>query len=138
MIFLRHVSWSIRMSISQKKPGRPRTEAVPLTNSERSRRRRERLRAQGAKSQTITLTPEMMRGLEEWAALIDQQKTVEEMVEVTLGISLVHLMEPGKKELMEAFVDPQNKPAGRILALLGAVGLQAMQNQINRELGVRR
>lgn len=114
--------------------GRPRMETFPLTSTERARRRRERLKAQGATSHVVNLSPEVMHGLEEWARLIDQQKTVDDMVEVTVGIGIHKLLEPGKQELLAAFADPNNKPVGRLLALLGALGAQAMQDQINREI----
>lgn len=114
--------------------GRPRTGPQPLTSAERTRRRRERLRAEGTVSQVVNLSPEMLEGLEQWAKLVDQQKNVEDMIEVTVGFGINRLMEPGKQELLAAFADPNNKPVGRLLALLGAMGVQAVQNEIEKEI----
>lgn len=116
---------------SLKQRGRPRTATQPLTSAERSRRHRERLKAQGTTSHTIKLSPEV---IEEWARLIDQQRTVEGMIEATVGFGFNKLLEPGKQEMLAAFADPNNKPIGRFLALVGAMGVQAVQNQINEEI----
>lgn len=114
--------------------GRPRTGVQPLTSAERTRRRRERLRVEGTVSQTVNLTPEMLEGLEEWARLMNQQKSTEEMIEATVGFGVNKMLEPGKQEMLAAFADPNTKPVGRLLALLGAMGVQALQTQIENEI----
>ncbi|MCC2636492.1 MAG: hypothetical protein K0Q68_211 [Moraxellaceae bacterium] len=117
-----------------KSRGRPRTAAQPMTSAERSRRHRERMKAHGATSHTVSLSPEVMQGLEQWVEVIDRQKSVEDMIEATVGFGINRMLEPGKQEMLAAFADPNNKPVGRLLALLGAMGVQSVQNEIEKEL----
>lgn len=117
-----------------KSRGRPRTAAQPMTSAERSRRHRDRMKAHGLTNHTVSLSPEVVHGLEQWAELINQQKSVEDMIEATVGFGINRMLEPGKQEMLAAFADPNNKPVGRLLALLGAMGVQAVQNEIEKEM----
>lgn len=126
------------MNEQTKKRGRPRIAAKPLSNAERTRRRRARLRADGTTTHTINLSPEVAQGLEEWAKLMERQKSPDDMIGVSaLFATDKLLLEPGKRELLKAFSDPKAKPLDRFVALVSAIGVQAMQNAINQEIGAQ-
>lgn len=109
--------------------GRPRLEDQPLSNAERSRRRRQRMRAQGAKVQSVTITPELEQGLLAVLNLLDTKKSADENIATILDQMC---LEPTKKALVQAFTDPNEKPLARLIALAGAFGLEAAQKELRR------
>lgn len=109
--------------------GRPRLADQPLTNAERSRRRRQRMRAQGVKVQSVTITPELEQGLLAVLNLLDTKKSADENIAAVLDQMC---LEPTKKVLVEAFADPNEKPLARLIALAGALGVQAAQQELRK------
>lgn len=109
--------------------GRPRLEDRPLTNAERSRRRRQRMRAHGVKVQSVTITPELEQGLLEVLSLLDPKKSADENI---AAIFDQMCLEPTKKALVQAFADPNEKPLARLIALAGAFGLEAAQQELRK------
>lgn len=109
--------------------GRPRLEEHPLTNAERSRRRRQRMRAQGVKVQSVTITPELEQGLLQVLNLLDTKKSADENIATILDQMC---LEPTKNALVQAFSDPNEKPLSRLIALAGAFGLEAAQQKLRK------
>ena len=95
------------------------------------------MRADGTTTHTIYLSPEAVAGLEEWAKLMGRQKNADDMIGVSaLFATDKLLLEPGKRELIKTFSDPKAKPLDRLVALVSAVGVQAMQDTIGQEISM--